>query len=224
MMKTKQKNALGVLLLLCFAGLALSVMAKAQWINNLDRSMRDLATSSTSPINTLIFKIVSFFGSPAVVIVLTMFLCCWLWFKRDLSICLCVGGLQLLGSAIVVVIKQFVARSRPIHQLITDTGYSFPSGHTFCTTILIFTFWMLFLPKIKDQEVQFITVLIGIIWIGMIAASRVYLRNHFASDVIASFFLASGYWLIVIPYTKVIQIKLRQFLPERILKLWTHKN
>lgn len=223
-MKTKQKNILGVLLLLCFAGLALGVMTKASWLHHFDNSASVLFTKSINPVNTFIFKIVAFFGSPATVIGLTILGCCWLWFKKDLVISLWVGGLQFVGSASAEIIKQLVGRSRPLHQLVLDSGYSFPSGHTFCTTVLVITLLILCLPKIKDQENQLIAIVIGVVWIGMVAASRVYLRDHYASDVIASLLLAGGYLLIITPYAEAVQSKLRSILPERILKPWTPKN
>ncbi|WP_225353573.1 phosphatase PAP2 family protein [Lacticaseibacillus thailandensis] len=135
-----------------------------------------------------------------------------------------VGGLQLVGSAFAEIIKQLVGRSRPLHQLVPDSGYSFPSGHTFCTTVLVITLLILCLPQIKDQENQLIAIVIGVVWIGMVAASRVYLRDHYASDVIASLLLAGGYLLIIAPYAEAVQSKLRSILPERILKPWTPKN
>ncbi|KZT82027.1 Membrane-associated phospholipid phosphatase [Lactiplantibacillus plantarum] len=105
-----------------------------------------------------------------------------------------------------------------------DHGASFPSVHTFCTALLVFTLWTLCLPHIQDQESQLITILIGIGWIAMVAISRVYLRDHYLSDVLASVCLAGGWWLLVTPVQAFIQTKMRQFLPERMLKSWPHQN
>ncbi|OLF68948.1 MULTISPECIES: phosphatase PAP2 family protein [Lactobacillaceae] len=87
---------------------------------------------------------------------------------------------------------------------------------------LIILDWML--PHIQDQETQLITVLIGIGWIAMVAISRVYLRDHYLSDVLASVCLASRWWLLVTPAEAFIQAKMRQFLPEGMLKSWPHQN
>nr|WP_226997998.1 phosphatase PAP2 family protein [Pediococcus damnosus] len=54
----------------------------------------------------------------------------------------------------------------------------------------------------------------------MVAISRVYLRDHYLSDVLASVCLASGWWLLVTPAEAFIQAKMRQFLPEGMLKSW----
>ncbi|WP_340137597.1 phosphatase PAP2 family protein [Lacticaseibacillus paracasei] len=146
------------------------------------------------------------------------------WLQQEPVVSLWFAGLQLGGSAITEGFKLLIDRSRPLHQLVLDHGASFPSGHTFCTALLVFTLWTLCLPHIQGQETQLITVLIGIGWIAMVAISRVYLRDHYLSDVLASVCLASGWWLLVTPAEAFIQAKMRQFLPEGMLKSWPHQN
>lgn len=201
-MPTKTKTLLGGLSLIVFAALALGVITHAAWLAQLDAAASTLATRAIDPTNTAIFKVVATLGSPATVIGLTALLCLWLWLKQGPVISLWFAGLQL----------------------VLDHGASFPSGHTFCTALLVFTLWTLCLPHIQDQESQLITILIGIGWIAMVAISRVYLRDHYLSDVLASVCLAGGWWLLVTPVQAFIQTKMRQFLPERMLKSWPHQN
>ncbi|WP_461215966.1 phosphatase PAP2 family protein [Lacticaseibacillus sp. GG6-2] len=223
-MKTKTQTMLGALLLALFAELALGVHTQAAWVRGIDAAFASLATKAITPLNTTAFKLVGTLGSPATVIGLTCLLCLWLWVKRDLSLAVWVGGLQLGGSAIAELCKQLVARLRPGHQLVADSGFSFPSGHTFCTAILVCTVLMLLLPLIQSQEGQLVAVLIGIVWVALVAISRVYLRDHFATDVFGSLLLASGYWLVVTPYADAMQTFMRRIFPERMQTLWLHKN
>ncbi|WP_155286371.1 phosphatase PAP2 family protein [Lacticaseibacillus zhaodongensis] len=215
-MKTKQKNLCGVILLALFAALAVSVKIQSGWLQSFDSGMRTLATKSISPLNTAGFKVIAFFGSPATVIGMTVLLSIWLWYRRDITEALWVLGLQLGDSVIAEIIKMLVARQRPVHQLVPDTGFSFPSGHALCTSLMVFTLLMLLLPKIKDQETQLVAVMAGALWIILVAVARVYLRDHFASDVTGSVLLAAGYWLIVTPYAVQIKGCMRRVLPERI--------
>lgn len=223
-MPTKTKTLLAGLSLLAFAALALGVIMHAAWLQQLDSVASTLATRAIDPTNTAIFKVVATLGSPATVIGLTALLCLWLWFKQGPVISLWFAGLQLGGSAVTEGFKLLIDRSRPLHQLVLDHGASFPSGHTFCTALLVFTLWTLCLPHIQDQESQLITILIGMGWIVLVAISRVYLRDHYLSDVLASVCLAGGWWLFVTPAQAFIQTKMRQFLPERMLKSWPHQN
>ncbi|WP_054725756.1 phosphatase PAP2 family protein [Paucilactobacillus hokkaidonensis] len=88
-------------------------------------------------------------------------------------------------------------RPRPIGQLVKDTGFSYPSGHTFSTAILILTILFIIVPLLEDQEVQLLVSLLAIIWIIIIAFSRIYLRNHFPTDVLAGLLLAVSWWEIM---------------------------
>lgn len=217
-MQIKKRNlCVGVVILALFAVLAAGVMNRSAWVQAIDNVTAKVAAGFVRPINTAIFKVIGFLGSPATVIGLTLILCVFLWFKRGGVISLWVAGLQLGGSALAEIIKKVVARPRPTHQLIPDTGFSFPSGHTFCTLILVMTILMLVLPYIEDQEVQLVVVIAGVFWIGLVAASRVYFRDHFGTDVLASVLFGSGYWLVITSFEQPIKNLIRHILPKRFL-------
>lgn len=214
-MNNKSKTSLGIFLLLTFLFIEFSVENNTVALQRFDQYFINLLGRSVSNTNTELFKIVSLFGSPLFAIGATMIICLWLIAHNDFFKAFWIISIQLSGSTVVEIIKQMVARSRPFHQLVVDRGYSFPSGHTFCTTILILTIFFLVIPKIGDEEFQLIVVLLGIAWIGVVATSRVYLGNHFASDVFASLFLASGYWCIVAPYEKKVVRMIRPLRSKR---------
>lgn len=218
-MTNRREKLFGTGLLVIFIILAVSVAFNSDWVNAFDSSVTQLMANAYLPLNTAIFNIVAFLGSPLTVIILTVLLCVWLFFKKQVITSFWLGGIQLSGSAITEIVKQVVARPRPINQLVPDTGFSFPSGHTFCTTILVLSVLSLLLPKIHDEENKLVVRLIGIVWIGFVAVSRVYLRDHFGSDVLASVILATGYWLLCTAYEAPIKSFIQRFLPERVKTL-----
>ena len=88
-------------------------------------------------------------------------------------------------------LKNIFHRHRPLDPLAPDIiGYSYPSGHSFSA----FTFFGLLSYLIwKSNLSPFLKVIVSTLFILLAfctAVSRVYLRAHFASDVVASFFLA----------------------------------
>ncbi|WP_390404412.1 phosphatase PAP2 family protein [Lacticaseibacillus jixiensis] len=218
-MKTKIQQSLGLGLLVMFLALALSVHTQAPWLHTFDAAFSRLASKAVTAPNTVLFKVIGTLASPALVLGLTALLCGWLWHRRDLCLAVWIGGVQLIGSTLAEGFKQLVARLRPLHQLVADSGYSFPSGHTFCTVLLVASLLMLGLPLLDNQELQLVAVLLGIVWTSLVAISRVYLRDHYASDVLGSVLLALGYWLVITPYATAVQTGLRRMIPERIQSL-----
>ncbi|RZQ59034.1 phosphatase PAP2 family protein [Weissella paramesenteroides] len=224
-MTNRREKLFGSGLLVIFIILVVSVAFNSDWVNAFDSSVTQLMANAYLPLNTAIFNIVTFLGSPLTVIILTALLCVWLFFKKQVITSLWLGGIQLAGSAITEIVKQVVARPRPINQLVPDTGFSFPSGHTFCTTILVLSVLSLLLLKIHDEENKLVVRLIGIVWIGFVAVSRVYLRDHFGSDVLASVILATGYWLLCTAYEAPIKSFIQRFLPDELNPMsWSKSN
>lgn len=202
-MNIKKDYFLGGGLLLLFALLTWSVVMQAAWVGELDRSVQGIIKYDTQ-MDTRIFEVVALLGSPPVVISLTAAICGYLWVKGRRSDSIWIGACQLLGSGLLLLIKLLVQRPRPIHQLVADTGFSFPSGHVMCSMVLMLSLLMLMLPKIKEQENQFVAILLSMIWIGMVATSRIYLRDHFASDILGSLLLANGLWFVMLPQARYI--------------------
>jgi len=104
-----------------------------------------------------------------------------------------VAGNGLLNTTL----KQIFARVRPVHAdgLVLEHGFSFPSGHSSGSVVaycmLAYLAWRL-LPARWHLPATLAAVALAF----TVGASRVFLRVHFASDVIAGF--ASGAaWLAV---------------------------
>lgn len=92
--------------------------------------------------------------------------------------------------------KYTILRSRPDHKLIPANGFSFPSGHTFATTVFFLAILSLLWPHLKQRWQRVTGGILTAVWILLVMASRVYLRNHFTSDVLAGLFLGTGWWLL----------------------------
>jgi undecaprenyl-diphosphatase len=106
--------------------------------------------------------------------------------------------LALTGGAAVVtssVIKSLVGRSRPATSLMLgapETGFGFPSGHTLITSALVggaaLVVWRATArPSLRAAAV----VLAGATALAM-GASRLYLGDHWLTDVLAAYALAAA--------------------------------
>lgn len=114
----------------------------------------------------------------------------------------------LISTCTYVVLKSLFQRPRPPidERLIEETGYSFPSGHS--TNNMAFYAFLIFLvwQNIENKKVRnVLTVLLSCIPV-IIGFSRIYLRVHYPSDVIAGFCLGV---LVVIFFTSTIYKKIK---------------
>ena len=104
----------------------------------------------------------------------------------------------IISTFTYVILKNIFQRERPVtgNILIDEVGFSFPSGHT--TNNVAFYFLAIYLVciNVKNKKVRNISCVILAIIPILIAFSRIYLRVHDPTDVIAGFCL--GIVLVVL--------------------------
>lgn len=101
-----------------------------------------------------------------------------------------------------ILLKFIFQRERPIDSLITETGYSFPSGHSFVAiTFYGLLIYLIINSKWKNNIKIILVSLLGLI-ILMIGISRIYLGVHYPTDVVAGFVAGVIYLMIFININK----------------------
>lgn len=106
------------------------------------------------------------------------------------------------ATAVFYVIKKIINEPRPIamlhgnlHQRVVETGPGFPSGHEAAATALALTLWIILPAKWRW---------LSVVWIVVVAASRLYLGVHTPDDVIGGF--AVG--LMAVSFVKLLPAKI----------------
>lgn len=143
---------------------------------------------------TIIMKFITFFASPLWCIVLAIII---IIFNKKF------GKYFSINLALVFllnfVLKLVFARERPIDiNIITESGYSFPSGHSMVSAGMYgFLAYNLWKSKIKNgcKVIGCIGLVILTFLIGL---SRIYLGVHYTSDVIGGFVLGIAYLVLFI--------------------------
>lgn len=100
-------------------------------------------------------------------------------------------------------IKIFVTRPRPLESFYLETSYSFPSTHS-AMAITLFGFLAYFYSQRRSLKKSINATFLIIFLVLAVGFSRIYLRVHFLSDVLAGY-LIGAMWL-------TIGIGLNQFL------------
>jgi len=132
-------------------------------------------------------------STPAVVILSTIMICILLW-KRLwywlFALVLVVAGGMLLNG----VLKDLFGRARPgwADPALVDSG--FPSGHTMMATIIYGFVATYLILGTRSWTTRFLTAILAISLVFLVALSRMYLGAHYLSDVLGA--MAAGVaWL-----------------------------
>lgn len=142
-----------------------------------------------------IFLFFTALDDPPTVVTIFIITIAWLVMKRRYSdgirfTIVCAGGV-LINQ----VMKLFFAKPRPKlwHRLITETSFSFPSGHA-VGSMVVYGFIAYILAKEMQQHKHIIYAAASLLIIA-IGLSRLYLGVHYPTDIIAGYGI--GFiWLI----------------------------
>lgn len=107
--------------------------------------------------------------------------------------CVGMGGMVASGH----VVKHFVQRARPLdgHGFITETGFSFPSGHATGCMVFYGLLAYLLLRRFPPRHHRD-TVAAAVALVTLVGFSRVLLQVHYLSDVLAGYALGAC-WLVI---------------------------
>jgi len=147
---------------------------------------------------THIIKFITFLGSATFVISLTVLVLLFLKNKR-------IGIFMSIDLIVITIfqhtLKPIFGRIRPLDiNLVEETSYSFPSGHSLTAMAFYgFIIYLIYKSNLKYKKVYIILLSILILLIGL---SRVYLGVHFITDVLGGFTFSLFYLIIFIELTK----------------------
>jgi undecaprenyl-diphosphatase len=113
------------------------------------------------------------------------------------------AALAALGGLLAEAVKYPVARPRPTPEFASiyrELGtYSFPSGHVTGYTVMYgFLFYLAYVYLPRDSPLRWVALVVCGLMITLVGPSRIYMGQHWASDVLAGYALGFAYLLLVI--------------------------
>ena len=142
-------------------------------------------------------RVLTFFGKPHFLIPAYLLLIFYYLRKKQKGLAIEIGIVGATSTAVSFGLKYVFQRNRPEIQVLDYLGgYSFPSGHAFLgfifCSLLIYLIWKSALATGWKFSIGIFLFLFSI----AIGISRIVLRVHYASDVLAGF--ALGYaWVLI---------------------------
>jgi membrane-associated phospholipid phosphatase len=192
-----------VILLIIFCGALAAFIFIAQMIFKDNKTGFDLAAFNilagfVSDINTNVMQVFTFLGTHTFLIPANLILIAWFLFvKKRRWYSINIPVISLSSLLLMFSLKYIFQRERPVTPLLQQAhGYSFPSGHALMSFtfygLLIYLVWL----NIKHIWLKWLLITTLSLLIFVIGLSRVYLRVHYASDVIAGYCIGLM-WLLL---------------------------
>jgi undecaprenyl-diphosphatase len=189
--------ALVLFIVILFVFVAITDEIVLEHETGFDQNISHAISLLVSPFTTKLMEVVTFFGSfnflfPAYLVLIIYYLS-----RKNIKLALDITMIGLSSTGILFLLKEIFKRQRPLDPLIRNvTGFSFPSGHSFSSFtffgLIIYILWTTGISKAWKISATILLFLFA----AIIAFSRVYLRVHYPSDVVAGFCL-SIIWLML---------------------------
>ncbi|AEW02504.1 hypothetical protein A4D02_00670 [Niastella koreensis] len=195
-----------IILLVVFTISLFSFLFIAYRVFYLDKTGADekafaFAHSLVSNDMTEIMEVITFFGSHYFLIPANVLLCIYFLVKKRGRYSIKVSAIALSSVSIMFGLKLLFNRHRPLIPLLAPAkGLSFPSGHAFMSVCFYGLLMIIIWKEEKAHPVLKWTLLLLVIALLLsIGFSRIYLRVHYFTDVLAGYSIGS-LWLFLSSY------------------------
>ncbi|MCC9921536.1 phosphatase PAP2 family protein [Streptococcus agalactiae] len=174
-----------VILFVSFLVLTLAVKSQSDMISYLDNITSAFFQSIRNPDLTNLMTIISTVVSPLTTSLIALVILGYQYFLNE-RIAVWLFMLFFGTNALALLLKDIIARHRPMNQLVFDSGYSFPSGHTISTFLLMILVLVVARQRLRRVLSQVVFVIFALVILASVIFSRLYLENHFLTDILGS--------------------------------------
>ena len=133
------------------------------------------------PFLTILSMFIEYTLDPIPLLIIGIIISIFFYFKVSKKKGIWLASTVLITAILIKLLKEIIQRSRPIDAIISSTSSSFPSGHT--TMAVVFFGLMAYMFRGKTHKTK--RIVTGSIIVLVIAFTRVYLRVHWLTDVLA---------------------------------------
>lgn len=174
-----------------------------------DEKLFSIISLHTTESRTYFIRLITFLGNHEFLIPANLVLIFYFLIKKNKPLALRVTITALSSLGLMSLLKNIFQRHRPEQPLIDGiTNFSFPSGHAFMSVAFYGLLIWLAAISITNTMLRRIIIAILLLLILAIGFSRIYLRVHYTTDVVAGFCMGFT-WLMscLLPGNNAIQEK-----------------
>ncbi|WP_173021176.1 phosphatase PAP2 family protein [Secundilactobacillus folii] len=188
---------LGSISAICFLIIAFSVNQQFIWVSHFDAVFQQFAHVIRTPQLTHFFTLLALFGTPTVNMLICFVITGWFWHHKYHFLASWALTAQVGIDTLTSFFKEVVQRPRPLDKLVAQGGFSFPSGHTSSTAVMVLIICLLVVPLIEGRFPRLIISSLAIVWLLLMGFDRIYLFVHYPSDVLGGLLLALAWWAVI---------------------------
>ncbi len=132
------------------------------------------------------FTDISALGGPTVILMMTLAMLGFLLWDRRYNALLLMIMATVGGVALTWLLKEAIDRSRPnLPHLTVVAMSSFPSGHSILSAVIYPTLGTLLARVVPRKRLKIYFMLVALTLSFLVGVSRIYLRVHYPTDVLA---------------------------------------
>ena len=190
------------------AGVIFALRPRMRKYKKNDLQIFEAVKAQTTPAHTRLMSFITFFGTHRFFIPANLGLIGYFLLVRKQSwLSIRVASIAISSLLLMFLLKGLFKRKRPLLPLLHPAkGLSFPSGHA----IMGVTFYGLLIyiisKTIKKRGIKVPLIILLLGFILLIGFSRVYLRLHYASDVVIGYIIGTMWLFTSLEALKRIEI------------------
>ncbi len=156
---------------------------------NFDNKALEFIAGYVTNVGTNVMQLFSFLGTHTFLIPANLLLTAWfLFIKKRRWYSIRIPAVALSALLLMFTLKLIFHRDRPVDPLLqVAKGFSFPSGHALMSVTFYGLLVLLVWQNIRQVWLKWVLSVGLVLLILAIGLSRIYLRVHYASDVLAGF-------------------------------------
>ena len=166
--------------------------------NSFDQRVFDSLTPYVTDTTTSVMEFFTFLGEPDFLIPANLILIAYfLFIRKHRWYSIKIPAIALSSLALMFVLKNSFGRTRPLIPLMEEArGLSFPSGHALMSITFYGLIGYIVWHTVHNKPLKWTLFIFFLLLIFFIGLSRIYLRVHYTSDVIAGYCIGI-LWIVI---------------------------